>query len=102
MTPINELYLRDKVMLADKVMSDLNGYMNQCSPSLQQNISDSIVDVFNLQEALHSNIDLLNTIDRMIYEAQRENYDLRTKLLEVQRDNDKLHKALDGATRADL
>ena len=68
-----ELYLREKVGLATKVMQDLNDIIERVTPDLQQDLTDTIVDVFNLQEAIHYHIDIHLVIARKVQKVRVEN-----------------------------
>ena len=98
-TSMTELYFRDKIELGNKVMSDLNEVVGKVTPNLQQDITDSIVDVFSLIEAIHYHIDVHIAIERKIQEARiesakamKENADLKIQNAELNR---KLAEALE-------
>ena len=96
---MTELYFRDKIELGNKVMSDLNEVVGKVTPNLQQDITDSIVDVFSLIEAIHYHIDVHISIERKLQEARiesakamKENADLKIQNAELNR---KLASALE-------
>ena len=98
-TSMTELYFRDKIELGNKVMSDLNEVVGKVTPNLQQDITDSIVDVFSLIEAIHYHIDVHISIERKLQEARiesakamKENADLKIQNAELNR---KLASALE-------
>ena len=68
-----EIYLREKVALATKVMQDLNDIIERVTPDLQQDLTDTIVDVFNLQEVIHYHIDIHLVIARKVQKVRVEN-----------------------------
>lgn len=96
---MTELYFRDKIELGNKVMQDLNEIVGKVTPNLQQDITDSIVDVFSLIEAIHYHIDIHLVIEKKIQEARiesakamKENADLKLQNAELNR---KLAEALE-------
>jgi len=98
-TSMTELYFRDKIELGNKVMQDLNEIVGKVTPNLQQDITDSIVDVFSLIEAIHYHIDIHLIIEKKIQEARiesakamKENADLKIQNSELNR---KLAEALE-------
>ena len=98
-TSMTELYFRDKIELGNKVMQDLNEIVGKVTPNLQQDITDSIVDVFSLIESIHYHIDIHLIIEKKIQEARiesakamKENADLKLQNAELNR---KLAEALE-------
>ena len=80
-------------------MQDLNDMIVRVTPDLQQDLTDSIVDVFNMVEALHFHIDKHIVISKKIQEARVENARLQLQLQEtkkqLQETNEKLVRALE-------
>ena len=82
-TQTQELYLREKVELANKVMHEIGRVIPHCPVSCQNDLSDIIVDILSISEGLYYHIDVNIVLSRKIDEARSELIKLKTELHET-------------------
>lgn len=101
-TSMTELYFRDKIELGNKIMNDLNEVVGKVTPNLQQDLTDSIVDVFSLIEAIHYHIDVHLAIDKKIQQARIESAKVTKENADLKLQNAELNRKLADALEQSL